>query len=185
MVNFGIQLPLVVCEVFCSFIVSGLPLELGQKCQRSVSAVPTCRAWGPAPLASLWEEGDFMPNPSRRFVQPKLGWRRRGTTERLCVWTTDPGLGKTTLGEPWRKTPAAAVHLVPCLQENLGNTLRNVGRLEPCTLPYRQAALPHSSAMNSVNAPDFFRAVPADGWQWITWSRPWLRSAHEPPSSTD
>lgn len=103
MVNFGIQLPLVVCEVFCSFIVSVLPLELGQKCQRSVSAVPACRAWGQAPLASLWEKWDLMPNLSRCYVQPKLGWLRTRTPERLCLWATDPGLGKTTLGEPSRR----------------------------------------------------------------------------------
>lgn len=48
MVNFGIQLPLVVCRVFCSFIVPLLPLELVQKCQRASNAAPTCGARGQA-----------------------------------------------------------------------------------------------------------------------------------------
>lgn len=52
MVNFGIQLPLVVCEVFCSLIVSVLPLELVQKCQWAQRAVSTCRAWASAPSSS-------------------------------------------------------------------------------------------------------------------------------------
>lgn len=55
-VNFGIQLPLVVCGAFCSFIVPTLPLELVQKCQPSPSAAPTCGARGRAFSPHLFDK---------------------------------------------------------------------------------------------------------------------------------
>lgn len=73
MVNFGMQLPLVVCEIFCSLIVCVLPLELVQKCQWAQSAVPTCRAWASAPSSS--SKLKFQPNLKRASCSlSRTGW---------------------------------------------------------------------------------------------------------------
>lgn len=75
-VNFGIQLPWVVCGAFCSFIVPILPLELVQKCQPAPSAAPMCRVQGQAFAPHLLEKCAISRLTSKFFCSLSTTTRR-------------------------------------------------------------------------------------------------------------